>query len=712
MHDIEKGNCMANTVKIRNCKNIDEATISIETGKLNVKFAPNGTGKTALSDGLRFGIEKDSNIGARIVPFKCRNIKEPPFFEIEGIDDIKSIAVFDDEYVRNVVYVGSKFFPESFDVFIKTPAYLNTIEEIEKRLDAVTTAIGSIEVTGFISTLETLVKNTCGGGGLNTEGRLKANAPSLKAMSKGNFQKEIPSEYQSLRSYIESSSFAEWAKWHKEGELLAAENDRCPFCGESIVESRVGLLAVKDRYPSANVSHYDKFASSLNLSMEYFGNETGRELAAILDSRTALNSQQQGCLSEVVIQANRIIKSFSKAKELSSYFQLAAIGDNIENAIDECKISLSLLVHFNSDACTNVLSEYNSALDEVKKKSRELFGIVASQKKQLARALQGRESEINSFLSSGGYPYAVKIVANSASACKVELVHCSNFALESTDGALSFGERNALALVFFMYSVQSNNPDLIVLDDPITSFDGRKRYAILNMLFLKEGGSPCLKDKTVLLLTHEYQVVFDIEHTKRRAFQPLASTTLIINRDSNVTEEIIEAKDMIPVRRLFESLVLDSKEILVRLAYCRRIAELDEDRGLVWDALSSLFHHKKKPSQRNNEPLSEEELEEACSEISKQISCNFNYEEQLTRLTNPSEARMIFEAVGSNYEKLQIARLALDGENIDRATKKVLDETLHIDNGFIYQLDPRKFDLISDTLIEKCALALDKLSAS
>jgi hypothetical protein len=34
-----------------------------------------------------------------------------------------------------------------------------------------------------------------------------------------------------------------------------------------------------------------------------------------------------------------------------------------------------------------------------------------------------------------------------------------------------------------MYEVISKNPDLVVLDDPISSFDDNKKYAIMHTLF-------------------------------------------------------------------------------------------------------------------------------------------------------------------------------------------------------------------------------------
>jgi wobble nucleotide-excising tRNase len=68
--------------------------------------------------------------------------------------------------------------------------------------------------------------------------------------------------------------------------------------------------------------------------------------------------------------------------------------------------------------------------------------------------------------------------------------------LSKGDQFLSFGERNAFALVLFMYESISKNVDLVVLDDPISSFDRNKKFALIEMLFMRERS---LKDRTVLM---------------------------------------------------------------------------------------------------------------------------------------------------------------------------------------------------------------------
>ena len=39
-------------LEIKNCNNIDKASIEIETGKLNIKYAINGTGKSTIAKAI------------------------------------------------------------------------------------------------------------------------------------------------------------------------------------------------------------------------------------------------------------------------------------------------------------------------------------------------------------------------------------------------------------------------------------------------------------------------------------------------------------------------------------------------------------------------------------------------------------------------------------------------------------------------------------
>lgn len=91
-------------VVIENCRSIDRASISIDPGKLNVKFAPNGTGKSSIAKALvaaAGGLDESS-----LAPFKwlqggCSG--EHPF-SVDGLEEVSSVEVFDENYVQSVVF--------------------------------------------------------------------------------------------------------------------------------------------------------------------------------------------------------------------------------------------------------------------------------------------------------------------------------------------------------------------------------------------------------------------------------------------------------------------------------------------------------------------------------------------------------------------------------------------------------------------------------
>lgn len=75
-------------VIIENCRNIDRAFIAIEPGKLNLKFAPNGTGKSSIAQTLSAAVEGALD-SMRLVPIGWRqsnSVADHPF-QVGGLDN-------------------------------------------------------------------------------------------------------------------------------------------------------------------------------------------------------------------------------------------------------------------------------------------------------------------------------------------------------------------------------------------------------------------------------------------------------------------------------------------------------------------------------------------------------------------------------------------------------------------------------------------------
>lgn len=691
-------------VKLQNCKNFSEAKFSIEPNKLNIKFAPNGTGKSSVAAGIQYAVTREQKLGESIVPFSARAQGIESTFKSEGLDAFKSIEVFNEEFVNRVVYLSDGLFARSFDVFVKTEDYERTENRIKQLLGDVENCLDSEDIKQLSNVLAVFVTSICGNSGLTAKNQLRATSPAKKGLSKGNLRVHIPECYSMFSNYINSDRLAKWSKWHAAGsEMLESNDDYCPFCGQSIIRFKPVIKGIDESYNSKEADYLDKVTDGILLIKEYLCDTTFRKLYKILQNSEALTTDQEHYISEVSSQAERIVENLNGARNLESFFNLANAGNDLSSKISNCAIDLSLLSHFNCEKVRSVIATYNEALDKVLSEARELLGIINKEKQRLARSIAGYKSEINSFLDDAGYPYSVAIEATEADKCSVKLIHSSEYQVPNPLDALSYGERNALALVFFMYMTLSDNPDLVILDDPITSFDGHKRFAILHMLFLKDNESPnSLKNKTVLLLTHDYGVVFDIEHTLKSEFQPLAQTTLLYNSRGVIGEKVICNNDLKPVRDLYEDLAATSKLDLVRVAYARKLLELDDKKDSAWHLLSSLFHHRTVPSFKDGEPLSIEQMEAGKQEIDEIINQEFNYDTMIEQICDLKTMHDEFRKCTCNYEKLQIARVALDGDGVDRVTKKFLDETLHVDNGFIFQLDPREFETIPDSIIDRC----------
>ncbi len=108
-----------------------------------------------------------------------------------------------------------------------------------------------------------------------------------------------------------------------------------------------------------------------------------------------------------------------------------------------------------------------------------------------------------------------------------QLYHLKSYGQPVAPEKVSCGERNALALCYF-FSEMAKNTDsrslysdecLLVIDDPISSFDVENRVGMLSFLRFKLNQvlSACATTK-VLVMTHDISVLFDLQ----KAFEEIA----------------------------------------------------------------------------------------------------------------------------------------------------------------------------------------------
>ena len=255
-----------------------------------------------------------------------------------------------------------------------------------------------------------------------------------------------------------------------------------------------------------------------------------------------------------------------------------------------------------------------------------------------------------------------------------------------------------------MYDVLKANPDLVVLDDPISSFDKNKKYAIVEMLFRKGGGS--LRDKTVLLLTHDLEPIVDLlVHHSDRFKKPFA--TFLQNSNGVLTEQEIGRADIKTFIEIADENTAAGSHVLNRLIYLRRRLEVAGNKGLAFQVISNVLHKRQVPEMNDGgsiRPMEPGELRDGTNEILAKIP-EFDYSEALGLVTDDKAMIDLYDKTTSNYEKLHLYRMIFDDKNDLIGTdviQKFINEAFHIENDYIYQLNPRTFQTVPHFVIEQC----------
>ena len=369
------------------------------------------------------------------------------------------------------------------------------------------------------------------------------------------------------------------------------------------------------------------------------------------------------------------------------------------------KIDLSYYSHLNSELSNEKVELINKTLDEVLEKAGKLQGEIAQQKKLIKKTIEMYSSEINEFLYYAGYKYQVAIEEENTTDYHLVLKH-----IEGTDNVqtvnehLSYGERNAFALVLFMYSVLKENPDLVVLDDPISSFDGNKKFAIINMLFM---GKHSLKNRTVLLLTHEFNTVIDAIYNMPYNFNPTPTAAFLTTKQGILQEKEITKADIKSFGEIAHANISSDMDSLNKLVYLRRLLEIENASGLAWQLLSNIFHKREKPEYHfsNGTPnrlMTPEEIQDATNEIKTNYISDFDYDTEYQKTQDITVLKELYQNSGSNYEKLQIYRIMFNENSSNSVIKKFVNEAFHIENDYLFQLNPCEYDTVPQYIIDEC----------
>lgn len=718
-------------VNLHACKNIIQGTIVIHPKQINIKYAQNGTGKSTVGDALCFHVKKDL---AQLADMQSFLVSDKPQVEIRIEDDegnittndeyFHSVEVFDEEFVRNVVFKENQAILNSFDVFIRSAKYEQSKNAIDDRLKKLHVDIANDpRIKALLDTLKIIVAKIQ----LNNDGALAKRGIIKDAMNPVSAY-HIPEPLRRYEKFFLSPDRVSWVEW-KAGGYRFKGSEICPFCAEPLPTQQVELdQRVFETSYSKSVVKNQKELEDLLIELEPYIEPVQFKLLIDYTRNPKNPTDFMALYQNFILEIRHIV---DRITALTSYNTFGINGsdlDIIEQQLLAQKITVDVFTYFKSRLTLEIFTLINEKIDLLLSEVSLLKGETAKLNKYIRKVISESCEDINEFLSLAGINYEFRIIAKSDSDSLAQLIYIgadpNDAEQRDIRKCLSWGERNAIALVLFIYYVNAKNADLVILDDPISSFDKSKKFAIVSRLFKKPSEAKSLLKKTVLLLTHDFEPIIDLA-IEGKFSNKLANATYLTNVDGVLFEQKVEPNsDIKPITVLYlRDMQNENVPMVCRFASCRKYLEYVIDNysaDPAYHYVTSLLKGRPNPISRKDDPqsiLTDRAVTVAKKSLAFVMGISeqeLDYNDLIRRYFNREQMIQALNLVQNTYLRILILRAicVMDGaekEINDRVLRKYLNSCFHIENDYSQYLDYMVFDPVPSFIKKKIDSSLARL---
>lgn len=700
-------------IRINNCNNIERANISILSGGVSIKYGFNGTGKSTISAALKAKAENNPAALHDLQPFGSD--KEP------SVDNIpfQKVLVFNEAYVQKYLIKNNASFDDSYSVLIRsdeTEALSEEINTLLSELHNLRTSEKSIaEIFQFLGQYLSTVS-------FSNDSISRRGGISEIIHGNGYGFEKYPelAGYSSFYSQKLSEVNA-WAKWRTDGiGLLKSGEDTCPFCTGSMNRPLIDKqnMVIKKVFKNSALKTAQAILEFLQEGVRLgYINPTSKTPLENYLGDTSKSAEIVTELTRIGAETNYLATKIQKIIMFAPMNVTNAQLDHIDDTLREMIIETSSLSnYYATDAIRDLAETINQKINSLLLSTGKLRGLFKRHEDKNNKMIENREEDINDFLSLAGFPYKFFIQKQGEKKATTKLIPRNIAGVEmQANKHLSWGEKNAFALVLFMFEAYSENADLVILDDPISSFDINKKFAIMKRMF--ESGKPSFRGKTVLILTHDLEPVIDYVHANRFGEYGIsARADYLLNNDGILEEQAIEKEDLKNVVSLSRENARNANLPLpVRIVNLRKFVELtnsDYQNTAIYHLLSSLIHGRECPAYPDETAMDTSAIAKASQELADN-----NLDGQYDQLRHELSTANLYRLAQSpeTYVKIIASRFLFERINgllgalkkAYPAAAKFMNETNHIENDYVFQLNPCKYFEIPKRYLDEITHFLD-----
>ena len=393
-------------IEVKNCNNLDFAVISLAKHKLNIKFAPNGTGKSTIARSVLYGFNGDQDRLTELMPFKLK--KENPTHkkpEVNGTEELKKVMCFNEEYVSQFLF-KNELLSNSFDILIRTDSYKQREQEIEELVGKIKQLFSeNEELESLIVTLKEM-----GAAFKLSKGGLDKKSTGMRGLSAGNKIQHIPKGLESYATFIQSHNGVSWIDWQTKGYEFAELSDNCPFCTSHTAGKKDQIMKVGQEYDKNTIKNLVAIVSLIERLGDYFSGEAKENLTEITALKSGIEKKHEAYLATVKTQIDNFTENVERLKTLSA-FQFKD-GERVGDKLPAYKLDLQFFSELASQKMQEAIAPINASIDIVVQQAGQLQGKINQQRAEMRRTIERHQKEINEFLEYAGYRYAVEIAGD------------------------------------------------------------------------------------------------------------------------------------------------------------------------------------------------------------------------------------------------------------------------------------------------------------
>jgi hypothetical protein len=305
-------------VTVANCNNIEQGEITVQPNQLNIKYAINGTGKSTISRAITAKISKSGSNDdelQKLKPFKYLGTQaNNP--SVTGVEEIRSIKIFDEEYINKYIFQPDDLIQGSFDIFIRDKEYELGIQEIGSLTKVMQEMFATNkDIDELIGDFNELSSSF----GKPVKSGIHGSSNLSKAFKEGNKVKHIPQEIQDYKEFIQSDNNIKWIKWIIDGRVYLDLSDNCPYCISSISKKKGQIAKISDIYEPKVIEYLNRIVLVFSRLDKYFSESTKKIVATFINSIEGYTDDQVRYLLEIKEQIDNMNRKLLSAKSMGFY---------------------------------------------------------------------------------------------------------------------------------------------------------------------------------------------------------------------------------------------------------------------------------------------------------------------------------------------------------------------------------------------------------